>query len=594
MSVYQPAGRLGMAPRPVARRGAPAPERDRGYSRLRVLWLLAVAGGLALLIWGRLFYWQVQQHHVLAAEAVSQYTETIALPATRGQVFDSSMLPLAINVTVYSVFVSPDQVPASQREHVALQLSTLLGRPEPDVMTILQSKRKFAYIARRQPKEIADQLKTFKLPGVGLLAEEQRSYLPGGTAASSLGSNLLGFVNNNGDGQYGVEAFYNTQLAGRAGTMSTYRDLLGREIVVGKSSQTDPVNGSDIVLTIDSSIQHAAEQAIANGVAQNHAASGSVLVMDPKTGAIIAWADYPTFNGNSYAGTPVENFIDPAVSHLYEPGSTMKVVTLAGAINNGAITPQTTINDPGYIRVGGFTLGDWDRQNRGIVTFTKVLESSLNVGAIKSMQAEGAEAFYRNLIAFGFNKPSGVDVAAESTVPLKSFSDYRDSEMATMTYGQGINVNMVQMLAAENVIANGGRYAQPHVVERVGGKPTALATAPQTQLISPDTAAQMTQMMASVVQNGSGWKTRIPGFEKQEAGKTGTSQMFIDGKYTLEVWSSYVGFMPTTNPRFTMLVLIRQPHNDSWDHNDGYYTAAPIWKTIAQNIVLDWHLAPNP
>ena len=272
----------------------------------------------------------------------------------------------------------------------------------------------------------------------------------------------------------------------------------------------------------------------------------------------------------------------------------MKVVTLAGAINNGAITPQTTINDPGYIRVGGFTLGDWDRQNRGVVTFTKVLESSLNVGAIKSMQAEGAEAFYRNLIAFGFNKPSAVDVAAESTIPLKSFSDYRDSEMATMTYGQGINVNMVQMLAAENVIANGGRYAQPHVVERVGGKPTALATAPQPQLISPDTAAQMTQMMASVVQNGSGWKTRIPGFEKQEAGKTGTSQMFIDGKYTLEVWSSYVGFMPTTNPRFTMLVLIRQPHNDSWDHNDGYYTAAPIWKTIAQNIVLDWHLAPNP
>ena len=594
MSVYQPAGRLDSGSRPATRRGSAAGDRDAGYSRLRVLWLLAVAGGLALLIWGRLFYWQVQQHHLLAAEAVSQYTETISLPATRGQVFDSSMLPMAVNVTVYSVFVSPDQVPSSQREHVALQLSTVLGKPEPEVLAILQSKHKFAYIARRQSKEIADRLKTLRLPGVGMLAEEQRSYLPGGTEASSLGSNLLGFVNDDGQGQYGVEAFYNSQLAGKAGSSSTYRDLLGREIVVGKSSQTDPVNGADIVLTIDSSVQHAAEQAIAEGVIQNHAVSGSVLVMDPHTGAIVAWADYPTFNGNSFAGTPVENFIDPAVSHLYEPGSTMKVVTLAGAINNHAITPQTTINDPGYIRIGGFTLGDWDRQNRGVVTFTKVLESSLNVGAIKAMQAEGAEAFYRNLVAFGLGRASGVDVAAESTTPLKAFSDYRDSEMATMTYGQGINVNMVQMLAAENVIANNGRYAQPHVVERVGGKPTALATAPQPQLVSPETATQVTQMMASVVQNGSGWKTRIPGFEKQEAGKTGTSQMFIDGKYTLDVWSSYVGFMPTANPRFTMLVVIRQPHNDSWDHNDGYYVAAPIWKTVAQNIILDWHIAPTP
>lgn len=594
MSVYQPAGRFEGSARPAALRGKAAAERDGGYSPWRVLWLLGVAGGLALLIWGRLFYWQVQQHHHLAAEAVSQYTETISLPASRGQVFDSTMLPMAINVTVYSVFVSPDQVPAAQRERVATELSALLGQPAPDLLSTLQSKRKFAYIAHRQPKEIADRLKTMKLPGVGMLPEEQRSYLPGGTQASSLGSNVLGFVNNDGRGQYGVEAFYNTQLAGRAGSMSTYRDLLGREIVVGKSSQTAPVHGSDVVLTIDSSIQHAAEQAIAEGVTRNRAESGSVLVMEPRSGAIVAWADYPTFNGNSYAGTPVQNFIDPAVSHLYEPGSTMKVVTLAGAINNHAITPQTTITDPGYIRIGGYTLGDWDRANRGTVTFTKVLESSLNVGAIKAMQAEGAEAFYRNLIAFGFNRPSGVDVAAESTTPLKGFADYKESEMATLTYGQGLNVNMVQMLAAENVIANGGRYAQPHVVERVGGRPTALATAPQPQLISPDAAAEMTQMMAAVVQNGSGWKARIPGFEKQEAGKTGTSQMFIDGKYTLDVWSSYVGFMPTTNPRFTMLVVIRKPNNDSWDHNDGYYVAAPIWKQLAENIILDWHIAPNP
>jgi cell division protein FtsI/penicillin-binding protein 2 len=561
---------------------------------MRVLWLLAAALLLASVIWGRLVYWQVLQHTRLSADALTQYSKVVELPAARGLIYDRNGQPLAINETVYSIVVAPDQVRTADRDHVAAALSSATGKPMAPIEAILASGSKFAYIARQQPKAVADRLLALHLSGVGLEPETRRSYLVGSTADGTLASNLLGFVNNAGKGQYGVEAYYQTELAGRNGSMSTYQDLTGREIVVGGETKKDPVNGSDLQLTIDADVQHSAEQALAAGVVKNKAESGSVIVMDPKSGAIIAWADYPTYNANNFGQTPVDRFIDPISSYLYEPGSTMKVVTLSGAIENRAITPAMTLNDPGRISVGGVTLYDWDRQNRGTVTYTKVLESSLNVGAVSALQLEGNDAYYQNLVNFGFSRPSGIDVGAESTVPIRAEADYRPSEMATTSFGQGINVNMVQMIAALNVVPNGGRYVQPHVVDRIGGRPAPISLAAPRQVISAATAAQMNQMMKSVVQHGSGSMARIPGFENDEAGKTGTSQMPVNGQYTQDVWSSYVGYMPASNPRFTMLVVIRKPHNATWILNDGYIVAAPIWKQIAQDIVLDWHIAPNP
>jgi cell division protein FtsI/penicillin-binding protein 2 len=562
--------------------------------RRRVAALLAGSLLVATVIWGRLVYWQVIEHQRLSADALGQYSKVVELPAARGLIYDRNGQPLAINETVYSVVAAPNQVPVAEREHVAASLSAATGRPVAAIESILASGSQFAYIARQQPKAAADKLRSENLAGVGLEPETRRSYLPGGTAGSTLASNLLGFVNDAGSGQYGVEAFYQAQLAGKGGSMSTYQDLTGREIVVGGETRHDPVNGSDLQLTIDADIQHSAEQALAAGVALNKAESGSVLVMDTQTGAIVAWADYPTYDANQFSATPVDRFIDPIASYLYEPGSTMKVVTLSGALENHAITSDQTLNDPGHIAVGGVTLYDWDRANRGTVNYTKVLESSLNVGAVTALNLEGNDAFYRNLTNFGFASPSGIDVAAESAVPLRPEADYRPSEMATMSFGQGIDVNMVQMLAAVNVVANGGRYVQPHVVDRVGGRPTQLSLQQPRTVISPATAAQMNEMMKAVVQHGSGSMARIPGFENDEAGKTGTSQIPVNGQYTQDVWSSYVGYMPASNPRFTMLVVVRKPHNANWIANDGYIVAAPIWRQIAQDIVLDWHIAPTP
>jgi cell division protein FtsI/penicillin-binding protein 2 len=563
--------------------------------RFRVLWLLVAAAVLAAAVWGRLAYWQVAKHEQLAQVARDQYTKVVPLPAERGTIYDAHMRPLVVNTEVYSVFVSPEQVPAASRDTVASALSGVLGVKQDDVQALLISGRKFAYVARRQPLEKAEKLRGLRLPGVGLQPEEQRSYLPGANPGTTLAANVLGFVDYEGAGRYGVEGYYNGQLAGKDGFVSTYQDLANREIVLSDGTRRDAVNGSDLQLTIDSSIQYAAEQAIGAAVVANKAESGSVLIMDPHTGGIVASASYPSFDANDFPHQDLARFQDPTADYLYEPGSVMKVVTLSGALDVHAITPTTSFYDPGYTGVGGYTIHDWDLKNHGTVTMTNVLEKSLNVGAIKAMQLEGTQAYFHYLQAFGFSSGSGIDEADEANVPLRSYDKWHDSEFATASFGQGIQVNMVQMLAAVNVVANGGKYAPPHLVERVGGVPNSVTQRPQPQVVTADTAKLMTQMMMSVVQNGSGYTARVPGFELDEAGKTGTSQMPENGGYSADhVWASYVGFLPAHNPRFTMLVVIRKPNNGSFDHNEGYYVSAPVWKQLAQAMVLQWGITPDP
>ena len=579
------------------RKRAPRVERV-GSTRLRILSMVLVALVLAGMVWSRLAYWQIAKHGQLASQAQAQYREVVQLPAVRGAIFDRHLTQLVVNTTVYSAFVSPDQVPKSERDRVANGLVTVLAADRAKLTATLASGAKFAYVARRLPKDKADQLRALKLPGVGLEEETQRSYLPGIASGTTLAANLLGFVNYNGDGQYGLEAKYQSALAGTPGYISSYRDLANREIVLGSHTHQNPVNGSDLVLSLDASIQYASEQALADGVKKYHAESGSVLIMDPTTGGIVAWADYPSYNANDFTHTDTALFKDNVASYVYEPGSVMKVVTLAGAINAGAIAPDTVINDPGYMNVGGYRISDWDHRNHGNVTYTYVLEHSLNVGAMKAMQAEGHAAFYSYLQGFGLTKPSGIDVGGETCLLPAAADKLADSQYATAAFGQGIDVNMVQMLAAVNVIANGGRYAPPHVMERVGTKVNPLLLQPQRQVITPATAAKMTAMMQSVVQHGSGWTSRVKGFELDQAGKTGTSQIPVNGQYTQDVWSSFVGFLPAQHPRFTMLVVVRKPHVDGsdrdWTLNDGYFTAAPIWQKIAQTMVVDWHITPDP
>jgi cell division protein FtsI/penicillin-binding protein 2 len=575
----------------VARR-PPGMRARKETSRLRVLWLLALALMLATAIWGRLAYWQLLRHGDLSLVAARYHMKDITLAPGRGVIYDRNGHALAMNTVVYDVALMPDLVRTPEdRAQVEDGLSSVLGLPRQQVLDVLAAGGSYTIVRHRQPQDKADQLRRLKLAGVALVPQSERTYVQGGTPDVSLASSLLGFVDDAGHGQRGLERFYDGRLAGRPGFVSTYRDLLGNEVALGSQRRREPVNGTDVTLTIDSTVQNTAEQAIADGVKAARAESGSVLVMDSKTGAVVAWASYPAYDANQFRTADPARTRDPIASDLYEPGSVMKVVTLAGAMDAGKITPDTTIQDPGYIVVDRSTLRDWDLTAHGTVTMTNVLERSLNVGAVKAMQAEGRDSFLHYLEAFGITAPTHVDVAAEAR-PLQPSTQWRNSELATASFGQGVAVNMVQMTAAINVIANQGRWVQPHVVERIGTTP---APPPQTrQVVSPQTAASMSRMMASVVQHGSGWTARVQGFETNQAGKTGTSQMPENGTYSQDhVWASYTGFLPADDPRFTMLVVIRRPNNGSQDHNEGYYVSAPVWKRIAEQIILDWRITPG-
>jgi cell division protein FtsI/penicillin-binding protein 2 len=570
------------APRRVASRG--------DTTRLRVLWLLAIVVLLAGSIWGRLVYWQLVEHASLSQKAAEFHIADFTLPPVRGEIRDRYGNPLAINVAVYDVSVSPNTIQTSDRARVADGLAGILGLQRDQLLTVLSSGKAYALIAHRQPQAIADRIRAEQLPGVQLQSLPQRTYQPGGTSDVSLASSLLGFVNYAGQGEYGIEQRWNKQLAGRPGSLVTYTDAMGNEIRLGTQKEEDAVDGSSLTLTIDGDIQYAAEQALAAGVQANHAQSGSVIVMDSHTGEIAAWANWPAYDADQFTSADPTHFTDPMVSDIYEPGSVMKVVTLSGALDQGKIMPNTSFYDPGYIDVGGVRLHDWNLRDNGEVTMTDVLDNSLNVGAVRAEQAEGQDAFLHYLDAFGIGRSSGIDVSGETVSKLRS--SWRPSELATTSYGQGVAVNVVQMVAAVNVIANGGRWVEPHVVEKVGNTPTTVA--PERQVVTPQTAATMTRMMESVAQHGSGQLARVPGFEQNEAGKTGTSQMPVPGGYSPDhVWSSYVGFLPADNPRFTMLVVIAQPDNGSSDHNEGYYVAGPVWKRIAMQIVQDWRITPN-
>src|SRR5437899_2239498 len=288
-----------------------------GSARLRVVSMLLVAVVLAGMVWTRLAYWQVAQHGQLTLQAQAQYRELVELPALRGAIFDRNLTQLVVNTTVYSAFISPDQVASADRDRVATGLASVLGVDKANVMTTLASKSKFAYVQRRLAKAKADQLRALKLPGVGLQEETQRAYLPGIASGTTLAANLLGFVDWSGKGNYGLEEKYQQVLAGTPGYISSYRDLANREIVLGSHTHQDPINGQDLVLSVDANIQYAAEQALADGVKRDKAESGSVLIMDPNNGGIVAWADYPSYNANDFNHTDPAPFKDNIVGSLY-------------------------------------------------------------------------------------------------------------------------------------------------------------------------------------------------------------------------------------------------------------------------------------
>ena len=584
------------------RREAAQPSAVRGWFvadapdyRHRGTWLALAFAAMAVTLCARLFDVQVLQHATLAAKAAALHQKSVTIAATRGRILDSSGRVLVSNRTVYDVYADPGLISVDSRADVARQLAPVLSQDVTAVDALISEPTRFVYLAKAVSQQVSDRLNALGLPGVVVVPAEQRVYEPSAVPGTSFAANLLGYVNADGTGQYGIEGYYDTVLRGTDGQQSTVRDVAGNSITLSNDPQSAAHDGEDLQLGLDSEVQYWAEQAIAQGVAKAQAASGTLLVMDTKTGAIRAWAQAPTYDANSYSSSPIADFRDLGISNVYEPGSVEKLVTFGGALNSGAITPGYTFNE-GPTTIDGATIRDWDNRAHGNITMQKVLDDSLNNGAIKAAQLMGANAFYSNLLAFGIGLSTGVDLAGEQNVPLPSQSTLSPLDLAEAAFGQRVQVTPVEMLAAINAIANGGVWVQPHAVQAVIDPSTgrsAVVVPTTRRVISATAAATLAQMMTGVVEDrgAEGSAAKIAGFTGEVAGKTGTASVAVNGRYGSNVIVSFGGFLPAKNPQFTMLVVLNYPQENSIVRF-GSTLAAPIWKQLAQVAIDQWRITP--
>ena len=563
--------------------------------RHRGTWLALAFAAMAITLCARLFDVQVLQHATLAARAAAMHQKSVTIAATRGRILDSSGRVLVSNRTVYDVYADPGLIPLSTRGQVARELAPVLSDDVTTVDGLISEPTRFVYLAKAVSQHVSDQLTALDLPGIVVEPAQQRVYEPSPVPGMSFAANLLGFVDYSGTGRYGVEGYYDSVLRGTDGHQSTVRDVTGNSITLSNDPQSEPRNGDDLELGLDSEIQYWAEQAIAQGVATAKAASGTLIMMDTKTGAIKAWAQAPSYDANSYWSSPVADFRDLAIANLYEPGSVQKVITFAGGLNDHAITPGYTFKE-GPTTIDGATIEDWDRRAHGTITMQTVLDESLNNGAIRVGQLMGPNAFYSNMLAFGIGAPTGVDLAGEQNSPLQPQAKLSALDLAEAAFGQGVLVTPIEILAAINAVANGGVWVQPHAVQAVIDPNTGKSSVvvPVTRrVISADAAATLAQMMTGVVEdrNAEGSMARIPAFKGEVAGKTGTASVAVNGRYGSDVIVSFGGFLPAKNPRFTLLVVLNYPH-ETGIVRFGATLAAPVWKQVAQVSIDIWRITP--
>jgi cell division protein FtsI/penicillin-binding protein 2 len=586
----------------VRSRNQRPPSRLRGWFvadapdfRHRGRWLAFAFLAMAITLCARLVDVQLRQHADLTAKATALHQKSVTIPATRGRILDSTGRVLVSNRTIYDVYADPGLIAVANRADVARQLAPVLSADETKLAGYLAEPTRFVYLAKGVSQDVSDQLSRLDLPGIVVEPAEQRVYEPSPVPGSSFAANLLGYVNNDGHGQYGVEARYDSILHGTDGQQSTVRDVTGASITLSNDPQADARNGQDLQLGLDSQLQYWAEQALAQGVATAQAESGTLIMMDTKTGAIKAWAQAPTYDANAYWTAAIANLRDLAVANVYEPGSVEKVITFAGGLNTGAITPGYTFNE-GPTTIDGATIHDWDNRAHGTISMQTVLDMSLNNGAIKVGQLMGPDAFYSNLLAFGVGAPTGVDLYGEQNVPLAPQSTQSKLDLAEAAFGQHIQVTPVEVLAAVNAVANGGVWVQPHAVQSIIDPATGKSTpvVPSTRrVISTAAASTLAQMMTGVVEDkgGEGSLARIPAFKGEVAGKTGTASVAENGRYGSNLVVSFAGFLPAKNPQFTMLVVLNMPHETSVERF-GATLAAPVWKQVAQVAIDEWRILP--
>jgi cell division protein FtsI/penicillin-binding protein 2 len=571
--------------------GAPM---DRRFRLLAVGFCL-----LGIVVVGRLFSLQILSHTLYEDLAANAHDVLERLVPVRGDIVikdpDGTPYPVATNKDTFQVFAEPRNV--KNKEKTADLLAPMLVIDRDELLRKLEGNGLYAPLARGVSEDLVDQirdrLKVEKLTGIHMNREPARTY-----PELAMGGHILGFVGADKDGtvrgRYGVEGYWNKELAGTAGELSAEKDVAGRWIPVADRTLNPAQDGADIVLTIDRTIQFYACEKLKQAVLAHQADGGSVVILDPKTGDVLAMCGFPDFDPNSYQKTDdISVFNNPVIFRQYEPGSVMKVITMAAGIDRGVVGPNTTYEDTGEFKVGPYTIRNSDGKAHGIQTMTQVLDESLNTGAIFVQRAVGSDVFREYVEKFGFGAPTGITLATEVSGDISLLKKKSDIYFATASYGQGMSATPLQLAAAYGAIANGGMLMQPRIVSNVRWSETHEETHDPKQVrqvISARTATLLGGMLVSVVENGHGKRAGVPGY--WIAGKTGTAQVPRDDGpgYKPDVnIGTFAGFGPVEDPKFVMVVRVDHPRDVAYAES----SAAPTFGEIAKFLLQYYHVQPT-
>ncbi len=570
--------------------------------RIQFLGLMVMALGAMIIV--RLLYVQIIKHRTYNAQAATSQSRKFAIPAERGQIYaydDNQVVPLVLNETFKTVYADPTLI--NNKSKVAAEIASSIGGNAADYEKKLKTKGNYVILAEKVAPTAGQNLQAKDLIGIGLTDKVYRTYPEGDLAAQ-----VLGFVNSDGVGQYGVEGYMNKEIGGTDGLRQVKTDTKGNPIAIAGSIDKPATNGKSYVLTIDRNIQAQAELSLAAGVKNVGAKSGSVIVMDPNSGAIKAMANYPTFEPSQYAKVrDYSTFSNSVVTNQFEPGSGFKMFTMAGGLDSGKVKPETTYNDTGEVELDGYTIKNSSDKKWGVQNMGDVIEKSLNTGVIFVLRSMGGnpnditlagkKLFYSYVQKFGFGKPTGVEQSGEAagSVNKPSTVSGNDVNFANMTFGQGISTTMIQMVTAAAAVANGGKLYQPQLVAGVKTDDGIKAFSPKvinSQVISKQASEQITTMMEKVVQGkyGSGYKARMAGYTI--AGKTGTAQIpNPNGRGYREDKNigTFIGFAPSKNPKFIMMVRINEPNVSGFAES----TTVPVFADIAKWLVTYMQIPPS-
>jgi len=541
---------------------------------------------LFILIIFKLFYFQILNHS--SENIIDNLSEKKILPQ-RGKIFDINNQPLVLNNNNYQLYLEPKKI--GEKDDLIKKLSKILTIDEASLSAKIDEKKDWIAVGIVD-KEKKERIESLKISGLGFEYLIKRDY-----PEASIAAHLLGFVGKNyqGDdvGYFGIEGYYDKDLAGLPGFLKSEKDLLGRPILMGKQEMIEPENGRDLILAIDKNIQAMIKEKLKIGISRYQAESGCVIVVNPKTMAILSLVCLPDYDQKKYFLFSEEYFRNPVISDLYEPGSIFKPLVMAAAINEKKIKPDDFLEENGPVKIGEYLIRTWDNKYEGKISMTRILQKSSNVGMVYVGEKLGKDKLYSYLEKYGFGQLTGIDLQGEIAGYLRPKNSWYPIDFSTVTFGQGIAVTPIQMIRSFASIINGGYLLRPYVVAKIrdqDGKEKIIKPQVERRIINEISSSIIKKMLIEVVEGGEVKWARPKGYTL--GGKTGTAQIPIEGHYDPnKTIASFIGFSSAAPSPFLALVILRQPKTSPW----GSETAAPLFFEIAKELLIYYNIAPeNP